>query len=74
MIHQRERIESFPFIGYIDTLSAIVLVFVVITAFTAIAFTLNKQTNLAAQQEAHTLQAELQQHQERLKAAGGTDR
>lgn len=70
VMRQREEIESFPFIGYVDTLSVIVLVFVVITAFTAIAFTLNKQAMLKAQKELSELQTELQQYQTRLQAAG----
>lgn len=70
MTYQREGIESVPFIGYIDALSVIVLVFVVITTFTAITFTLNKQAMVQAQQEAQELRAHLQQAEERLHAAG----
>ena len=69
-MHQREGIDSFPFIGYVDTLSAIVLVFVILTAFTAIAFAVNKQMMLQAQDEAQELRAELQQYQDRLQASG----
>ena len=69
IMRRREGIESVPFIGYIDTLCAIVLVFVVITAFTAIAFTLSKKAMFDAQRAADKLQAELQQYQERLQVA-----
>ncbi|MBD3309030.1 OmpA family protein [candidate division KSB3 bacterium] len=68
--YHRETMESFPFIGYIDTLAAIVLVFVVITAFTAIAFTLNKQATLQAQQEVQAMQTELQQYRDQLEKRG----
>ncbi len=67
---QYEETENFPFVGYIDTLSAIVLIFLLITAFTAIAMALNKEALREAQQEAEELRAALQQHQERLRAAG----
>lgn len=70
MTYQREGIESVPFIGYIDALSVIVLVFVVITAFTAIMFTQNKHAMIQAQQEVRKLQAQLQQIEERLHTAG----
>ena len=70
MTSQREGIESIPFIGYIDALSVIVLVFVVLTAFTAITFTLNKQLLLEAQEEARELRAQLRQYDDRLHAAG----
>ncbi len=69
-MRQHEEIGSVPFIGYIDTLSVIVLVFVVITAFTAIAFTLDKQAMLKTQKEADELRTELQHYQKRLQTAG----
>ncbi len=59
MQRHQQGIDSVPFIGYIDTLAAIVLVFLVITAFTAIAFTLSKQAMLNAQHETEQLRTEL---------------
>ena len=56
---QREGIDNAHFIGYVDALAAIMLVFVVITAFTAISFTLSKQTMLNAQKESERLREEL---------------
>ena len=58
-MRQREGIDTFPFIGYIDTLAAIVLVFLVITAFTAIGFALSKKAMINAQEEADQLRGEL---------------
>ncbi len=69
-MNQREDIDSFPFIGYVDTLSALVLIFVLVTAFTAIAMTFDKQAMLKAQQEARESRMALQQYQERLQTAG----
>lgn len=69
-MRQREGIEGFHFIGYIDALSVIVLIFVIVTAFTAIAFSLGKEAMLSAQKEAEELRAELQLYQERLQATG----
>ena len=70
MIHYRESgIDSSPFIGYIDTLSAIVLVFVVITAFTAISLALSKKVMLDSQKNITQGQAAMQAYQEKLRAA-----
>lgn len=69
-MQQQEGFEAAPFISYIDTLSVTVLIFVIITAFTAMAFSLSKQTMLKAQQEVAQVRAELKQYQERLQAAG----
>ncbi|PIE33320.1 hypothetical protein CSA56_12170 [candidate division KSB3 bacterium] len=63
-MHRREGIESIPFIGYIDTLAAIVLVFVVITTFTVIEFSLSKQAMLNTQEEAARLRDELDKLQD----------
>lgn len=56
---RREGIDNAHFIGYVDALAAIMLVFVVITAFTAISFTLSKKAMLNAQEESAELRAEL---------------
>ena len=69
-MRQHEGIESFHFIGYIDTLSVIVLVFVVIIAFTAIAFSFGKEALLKAQKETEELRVELQRYQKRLNDTG----
>ena len=67
---QHEGLESSHFIGYVDALSTIVLVFVIILAFTAIAFSLSKKTLLEAQKENGELRAAIQQYQTRLQTAG----
>ena len=69
-MRQYESLEGSHFVGYVDALSTIVLVFVLILAFTAIAFSLSKEAMLAAQKETEELRAELQQYQNRLQTAG----
>ena len=69
-MQQREGLESLHFVGYIDALSVITLVFVVITAFTAIAFSLSKKAMLDAQKEANELRAEMRLYQARLQETG----
>ncbi len=63
MMYRREGIESIPFIGYIDTLAAIVLVFVIITTFTVIEFSLSKQAMVETQEEAAQLRKKLDELQ-----------
>ena len=58
-MYHREGIDNAHFIGYVDALAAIMLVFVVITAFTAISFTLSKKAMLNAEEESTRLRAEL---------------
>lgn len=85
-MQRRDAIDSSPFISYIDTLSAMVLIFIVMTAFMAISFALSKKAMFDAQNEAKSLReqlaglqdaqqisdlrAELEQFRERLDAAG----
>ena len=69
-MQQREGLESLHFVGYIDALSVIALVFVIVTAFTAIAFSLGKKAMLDAQKEVNELRAELQLYQARLHETG----
>lgn len=85
-MQRRDAIDSSPFISYIDTLSAMVLIFIVMTAFMAISFALSKKAMFDAQNEAKLLReqlaglqdaqqisdlrAELEQFRERLDAAG----
>ncbi len=69
-MRQREGLESLHFVGYIDALSVVTLVFVIITAFTAIAFSLGKKAMFEAQREANELRAELQLYHDRLQETG----
>jgi flagellar motor protein MotB len=69
-MQQREGLESLHFVGYIDALSVIALVFVIVTAFTAIAFSLGKKAMLEAQEEVKELRAEIQLYQDRLRTTG----
>lgn len=68
--YQREEAENSQFVSYIDALSVTVLIFVVILAFTAIAFSLNKEALLKAQDALQEAQAARQQDLERLKGSG----
>lgn len=61
---RREGLDTTPFISYIDTMSALVLIFVVMTAFIAIAFGLSKKAMLDAQQEVEQLRTRLAQVQD----------
>ncbi|PID59057.1 hypothetical protein CSB45_01220 [candidate division KSB3 bacterium] len=56
---QRVGLDNTHVIGYVDALAAIMLIFVVITAFTAISFTISKQAMLNAEQETTRLRSEL---------------
>ena len=69
-MRQQEGIENFHFVGYIDALAVIALVFVLVTAFTAIAFSLGKESLLKAQREAWEARAEMQLYQKRLQETG----
>lgn len=69
-MRQQEGIESFHFVGYIDALAVILLVFVLVTAFTAIAFSLGKQELVQAQREARAAQEETELYRARLAETG----
>lgn len=69
-MRQQEGIESFHFVGYVDALAVIVLVFVVVTAFTAIAFSLGKESLFKAQREAKEARAEVDLYHARLAETG----
>ena len=58
-MQRRDAIDSSPFISYIDTLSAMVLIFIVMTAFMAISFALSKKAMFDAQNEAKSLREQL---------------
>ncbi|MCP4397727.1 MAG: OmpA family protein [bacterium] len=63
-MYRQEGLNNAHFIGYVDALAAIMLVFVVITAFTAISFTLSKRAMMNAQEETAQLRAELTELQD----------
>ena len=69
-MRQQEGIESLHFVGYIDALAVIVLVFVLVTSFTAIAFSLGKQELVQAQREAREARAEMELYHARLAESG----
>lgn len=69
-MRQQEGVESFHFVGYIDALAVIVLVFVLVTAFTAIAFSLGKESLLKAQRDATEARAEMELYRTRLSETG----
>ncbi len=63
-MYRQEGLNNAHFIGYVDALAAIMLVFVVITAFTAISFTLSKRAMMNAQEETAQLRTELTELQD----------